>query len=71
MDENLKKMINRFYAEMDKDVSYDLGEIACYLVPKLHHIIEQLEQENLQLYEKLNIVNDSIDKLKYDINGRK
>lgn len=49
MDEKLIKEINRFYKEMDREESTDLGELACILLPKLVSKIRQLEK---QLNEK-------------------
>ena len=45
MKESLRKSIDRFYEEMEQEESYDLGEMAVNLVPKLDYEIERLEKE--------------------------
>jgi len=45
MELGLQKKIDRFYEEMDKEDSWDIGELACYLVPELVSKIYQLEKQ--------------------------
>lgn len=49
MEKSLENQINEFYKEMDKEESWDIGHMACNLVPKLHYKIEKLEKENKRL----------------------
>lgn len=45
--------LNRFYEEVEQEESFDLGEIACILVPKLDYEIEKLRKEIALLQGKL------------------
>ena len=45
MELGLKNKIKRFYDEMDKEDSWDIGELACDLIPDLVYKIKQLEKQ--------------------------
>ena len=45
MELGLKKAVDRFYDEMDKEESWDIGEMACSLVPRLVSKIYELEKQ--------------------------
>lgn len=61
MSNGLKHLLDRFYEEMEKEESFDLGELACLLVPKLDYRIDKLEKENQLLYGQLNMIGDIIE----------
>ncbi|MGJ0846520.1 hypothetical protein ACR77J_07520 [Tissierella praeacuta] len=67
MSNGLKHLLDRFYEEMEEEESFDLGELACLLVPKLDYRIDELEQENQWLYGKLNIIGDIIEEGRKEI----
>ena len=45
MELGLKKKIDRFYEEMNREESFDIGELACDLIPDLVYKIKQLEKQ--------------------------
>lgn len=61
MDSKLLKEVQEFYDEMDKDESFEIGYIACSLVPKLVLRIENLEKENEKYQESKQTKTKQVD----------
>ena len=67
VDKGLRNQIDKFYKEANEEESWDLGEMAVNLVPKLDYLIEKLENENQSLYGKLNMISDIVEKGRKDL----
>ena len=61
MNVGLRRQIDRLYEEMEKEESWDLGEMAVNLVPKMDYLIEKLEGEIESLYGRLNMISNIIE----------